>query len=200
MTLPAPPGDPAELADFPVRIVPADYPFARIHHHLHEPEWFGAKGDWRFDPPPGADFGTCYLAANAVGAFVEKFGRFRAVTRSLVDQHALADLRLASPIQVADVTDRTILGGWRLTAELWAGDDYAGSQRWAHRLYEAGFAGIWYPASHDVRGGLHSLAVFGKPGWQPQAVLCYDDGAIPQSLMDEAMRLFGIAVVASTAL
>lgn len=86
------------------------------------------------------------------------------VPRSLVDQHSLANLRLASPVRVADATDRTILGLWRLSAELWAGDDHEGSQRWAHRLYQAGFAGIWYPAAHDVRGGLHSVAPFSKPG------------------------------------
>lgn len=200
MSLPAPPDDPAELAEFPTRTVPADYPYARIHHDRHEPEWFCDKGDCRFDPPPGAGFGTCYLAGHPLGAFVEKFGRLRVVPRSLVDQHALAQLRLASPIRVADVTDRTILGRWHLTAELWAGDDYPGSQRWAHRLHQAGFAGIWYSAAHDVRGGLHSLALFGKPGHQPDAVLCYGDEPIPQPLIDDASEAFGIEVVPSAVL
>jgi hypothetical protein len=167
MTLPWPPDDPAELAEFPTRIVPADYPYSRVHHDRHEPEWFCDNGDCRFDPPPGAGFGTCYLAGHPLGAFVEKFGRLKAVPRSLVDQHALANLRLGSPMRVADVTDRTVVGRWHLSAELWAGDDYGGSQRWAQRLQQAGFGGIWYSASHDVRGGLHSLALFGKPGYHP---------------------------------
>lgn len=146
MTLVAPPDDPEELIGFPARVMPADYRYSRIHHDRHEPEWFCGRGDCRFDPPPGAGFGTCYLAGHPLGAFVEKFGRFRAVPRSLVDQHAVAILGLASPARVADTTDRTILGRWHLTAELWAGDDYEGSQRWAHRLHQAGFAGVWYSA------------------------------------------------------
>jgi len=70
-------------------------------------------------------------------------------------------------VRVADVTDRMIMGRWHLSAELWAGDDYEGSQRWARRLHQAGFAGIWYSAAHDIRGDLHSLAFFGKPGDRP---------------------------------
>ena len=77
MTLPAPPGDPAELADFPSRDVPADFPYTRIHHDRFEAEWFCCCGRCRFDPPPGAAFGTCYLAGHPLGAFVEKFGRLR---------------------------------------------------------------------------------------------------------------------------
>lgn len=192
MTLPAPPRDPAELADFPFRQVPADFPYARIHHDRFEPEWFCHCGQCRFDPPTGGSFGTCYLAGHPLGAFVEKFGRLRVVPRSLVDQHALAALQLPSPLRVADVTDRRILGRWHLSAELWAGDDYAGSQRWAERLHQAGFAGIWYSARHDVRGGLHNLAIFGKPGHQPDALLRYSDEPIPQWLLHEAAVTFGI--------
>ena len=117
------------------------------------------------------------------------------VPRSLVDQHALATLQVPSPLRVADATDRRILGRWGLSAELWAGDDYAGSQRWAERLHQAGFAGIWYSARHDVHGDFHSLAVFGKPGYQPDALLRYSDGPIPQRLLDEAAVRFGIEVL-----
>lgn len=118
MTLPAPPRDPAELADFPFRQVPADFPYARIHHDRFEPEWFCQCGQCRFDPPAGGSFGTCYLAGHPLGAFVEKFGRLRVVPRSLVDQHSLTALQLPSPLRVADVTDRRILSRWHLSAEL----------------------------------------------------------------------------------
>src|SRR5438445_11499753 len=77
LTRPRPPDDPAELVAFPARTVPADYPYSRVHHDRHEPEWFCNKGDCRFDPPPGAGFGTCYLAGHPLGAFVEKFGRLK---------------------------------------------------------------------------------------------------------------------------
>ena len=200
MSLASPPDDPSELVDFPARTVPADYPYSRIHHDRHEAEWFCDKGDCRFDPPPGTGFATCYLSGHPLGAFVEKFGRLQVIPRSLVDQHSLTSLRLASPVRVVDATDRTILGRWHLSAELWAGDDYEGSQRWAHRLHQAGFAGIWYSAAHDVHGGLHSLALFGKPGHQPDALLRYSDEPIPQALIDEAAATFGLEVLPSTAL
>ncbi len=195
MTLPAPPDDPAELIDFPTRDVPADYPYTRIHHDRFEPEWFCDGGDCRFDLPAGGGYGTCYLAGHPLGAFVEKFGRLRVVPRALVDQHSMASLRVPSPVRVADVTDRTIVGRWHLSAELWAGDDYEGSQRWAHRMHQAGFAGIWYSAAHDVRGGFHSLALFAKAGFQPDALLRYTDDPIPQSLIDDAGETFGIEVL-----
>jgi hypothetical protein len=55
-------------------------------------------------------------------------------------------------------------------------------------------------AAHDVHGGLHSLALFGKPGHQPDALLRYSDEPIPQALIDEAAATFRLEVLPSTAL
>ncbi|MDQ3944225.1 MAG: hypothetical protein M3357_03550, partial [Actinomycetota bacterium] len=60
---PAPPRDPAELADFPFRQVPAGFPYARIHHHRFEPTWFCQCGQCRFDPPTGGQLGRCRSGA-----------------------------------------------------------------------------------------------------------------------------------------
>jgi hypothetical protein len=198
MTLPRPPADPLELAGaFPSRDLPTTYPFARIHRHDRDAEWFCHATDCRFDPPKDAGFGTCYLATQPLGAFIEKFGRFQrgGVPRSLIDAHRLAILGLPSPLRAADATDRTILGRWGLSAELWAGDDYDGAQQWAHRLHQAGFGAIWYPASHDTRGGFINVALFGKPGYAPDAFVPYADELIPIELCDEAADEFGIHVV-----
>lgn len=51
-----------------------------------------------------------------------------------------------------------------------------------------------------MQGGLHSVALFGKPGYQPDALLRYSDGPIPSSLLDEAAEAFGIEVLPSTTL
>ena len=198
MTLTPPPADPADLRDFPYRVIPADYPYSRIHHDRFEPEWFCDGGECRFDLPDGSGGGTCYLAGHPLGAFVEKFGRFRVVPRSLVDQHSIARLALPSAVRVADLTDRTLVGRWGLSAELWAGDVYEQSQAWARRLHEAGFAGIWYSAAHDVTGAFHSLALFGKRGHSPDALLSYGDEPIPEDLIDEAAVTFGIQVMVAT--
>jgi len=37
---PPPPADVGELAAFPSREIPADFPYARIHDQWNEPEWF----------------------------------------------------------------------------------------------------------------------------------------------------------------
>ena len=200
VSVPLPPDDPLELVDFPSREVPASYRYARIHREHHEPEWFCSCGQCRFDPPAGSDIGTCYLSGHRLGAFVEKFGRYRLIPQSLVDLHLLSELALPSPIKVADATDRTIVGRWGLTAGLWADGNYAVSQVWAQRLFQAGFAGIWYPAAHDVQGHLHSLALFGKQGYQPNAFISYGSDSIGVDLCDEAYDKFDIEVLPTTAI
>lgn len=197
MIVAAPPDDPAELREFPARVIPADYPYSRIHHDRLEPEWFCDCGGCRFDLPDDSGLGTCYLAGHPLGAFVEKFGRFRIVPRSLVDQHSLARLAVPSSVRVADMTDRTIVGRWGLSAGIWAGDVYELSQMWALRLHEAGFAGVWYSAAHDVSGDFHSLALFGKSGHHPESLLLYDDDAIAPELIDDAYDTFGVHVLPS---
>ncbi|MHB1535528.1 MAG: RES family NAD+ phosphorylase [Acidimicrobiales bacterium] len=197
MTFAPPPANPAELAEFPAREIPANYRYSRIHRQHHEPEWFCTCGDCRFDPPDRSAFGTCYLAGHPLGAFIERFGRLRAVPQSLIDLHRLAGLGLASPVRVADVTDRTVVGRWGLTAGLWAGGDYTASQLWAARFFEAGFSGIWYSAAHDTQGVHHSLALFGKPAYQPDQFLSYGDEPISDDLCDAAYEYFGMEVLPS---
>lgn len=193
--LPAPP-DPDELArHFPTRTVHASFPFCRIHHETLEPEWFCTDRRCRFDPPAGEGFGTCYLAGNPLGAFVERFGRLRIVPRRLVDAKVLSRLQVPSDLTVADATDRRIVGRYGLTAELWAGDDLDGSQTWAAALFRAGFAGIWYSCRHDTSGSLHALALFAKPGVQPAQVLSLGPPApISTELLDDAAERFDILV------
>lgn len=84
-----------------------------------------------------------------------------------------------------------------LTAGLWAGSDYTASQLWAPRFSEAGFSGIGYSAAHDTQGVHHSLALFGKPGNQPDQFLSYGDEPISDDLCDAAYEYFGMEVLPS---
>jgi hypothetical protein len=92
VTLRRPPADSAELESFPVHLLAESYPYARIHLGSQDPERFCFCGDHRFDPSQGSptSFGTCYVAGNPIGAFVDKFGDFAVVSRDRVDAHELS--------------------------------------------------------------------------------------------------------------
>ena len=200
MTLRPPPADPTELSEFPVKVVTPGFPYVRIHRQHREAEWFCTCGDCRFDPlPADAGFGTCYLSGHPLGAFIEKFGELEVLPAELVTDCVVTSMMLAEA-RLADVTDRQVLGRWGLSAEIGAGDDYPGSQLWALRLWQAGFAGIWYQAKHDPRSDLHSIALFGKPGLQPSAVVSLGSTPMSDELVAEAERLFGVQVFPASAL
>lgn len=200
MTLRRPPADSSALAAFPVRAVAETYPYARIHLVTHEPEWFCSCGGHRFDPPRASSpaFGTCYLAGQPVGAFVEKFGDLGIVSRYRVDAHQLSYLQIPAA-RLADFTNRLALS-WGVTGEAAAGGDYQGSQEWAERLFQAGYGGIWYTAKHDPQSDLHSVALFGKPGLHPEAFVSSWSQPIGADLLDDVETRFGIEVLPTTAL
>mgnify|MGYP001197139293 FL=1 len=85
--------------------------------------------------------GTCYLAEEDLGAFIETMIRRGMVSQRAVDAYRLARLHLAGPVHVADLTD----DGWAgagLDAASTAGVDRAASQELALRLRQAGFGGV----------------------------------------------------------
>lgn len=132
---------------------------------------------WFFDIGPDGRFnlaesGTCYLAEEPIGAFVEKLGHLLrpdgVIPEQLVDSQRLSRLRPPK----ASVVNLT--------------------QDWALTFQEAGYAGIRYKARHDPRGQLPSVALFGseKP---PQGVA--KTTAIPIDLIHQASTTFAIAVL-----
>ncbi len=200
MTVRLPPADPNELATFPVKVLSDSFPYTRIHDVIHEPQWFCACGEDRFDPPAGTStvFGTCYLAGNPVGAFIEKFGDLPIVTRSRIDASLVAGM-IVPTTRLADMTNRAAFE-WGVTAELSTGDDIAGSQAWAERFFQAGFGGIWYTARHDPQTDLHSVALFGKPGVHPEAFVDVWSEPIGNDLVNDIEARFGFRVLPSSSL
>lgn len=195
MTLRPPPHDPAELAAFSSRVLASDVVFARIHQENHDPEWFCACGDHRFDPPIASRelFGSCYLAEHRITAFIEKFGDLRLVSQERVDAHQLSFLQVPAT-RLADLTDRRALG-WGVTGELATGSDYAGAQEWAQRLFQAGFGGLWYTARHDPQGELRSIALFGPPGLHTDAFSAARSTCVDEELIEAVKVSFGIEVL-----
>lgn len=167
-------------------------PLWRIHAADVAPWFFDVGPDGRFNL---AESGTCYLAEEPTGAFVEKFGRLLrpggVIPESLVNAQRLSSLR-PPKAEVVDLTDPTVLGLAGLTAEIHSTTDYDLTQGWALAFQEAGYAGIRYKARHDPRGQLISIALFGasKP---PKGKVTTT--AIPVDLIHEASTTFAITVL-----
>ncbi len=186
--LPAPPD---ELPELPSAKLGAEALW-RIHPVDVSPWFFDDGPDGRFNL---AGTGTCYLAGEPIGAFVEKFGRLLrpggVIPEPLVDSQRLSTLR-PPKVCIVDLTDPKVLGLAGLTAEIHATTDYNLTQSWASALRDAGYAGIRYKARHDPRGQLVSIALFGssKP---PRGVA--KTTTIPVDLIHEASTTFAVTVL-----
>ncbi len=186
--LPAPPDDLPELPSTKL----GTKPLWRIHAADVAPWFFDVGPDGRFNL---AESGTCYLAEEPIGAFVEKFGRLLrpggVTPEPLVDTQRLSRLR-PPKANVVDLTDPTVLGLIGLTAEIHSTSDYDLTQGWALALQDAGYDGIRYKARHDPRGQLTSIALFGsaKP---PRSAA--KTTTIPVDLIHEASTTFAITVL-----
>ena len=126
---------------FPSRRINTTTTLFRIHQrHLH-PAWFNTDGSWRFDPPPGHRdrFGVCYLGLEPLAAYVEIFGRVRAVPQAELDRRRLSELTVSRVAHVADLTKRAVLGTFGVTAAHSMGTDYGPAQALSSALFEAGF-------------------------------------------------------------
>ena len=108
---------------FPTRPIDTTTALYRIHQrHLH-PAWFNTDGSLRFDPPPSHRdrFGVCYLGLGPLAAYVEVFGRIRAVPQAEFDRRRLSKLTISRVAHVADLTQRAVLGTFGITAGRAAG-------------------------------------------------------------------------------
>jgi hypothetical protein len=164
----------------------------RVHAADAAPWFFDTSPEGRFNLP---DVGTCYLAEEQLGAFVEKFGRLLrpggVIPEPLVDSQRLSTLR-PPRASVVDLNDPRVLGLAGLTAEIHATTDYGLTQRWAQALHDVGYAGIRYKARHDPRGQLVSIALFGSD--KPPRTAAKTT-AIPVDLIHEASATFAITVL-----
>jgi hypothetical protein len=186
--LPAPPNDLPKLP----RAKLETKALWRIHPADVSPWFFDTGPDGRFNL---ADAGTCYLAEEPIGAFVEKFGRLLrpggVIPEPLVDNQRLSRLR-PPKVSVVDLTDPKVLGLIGLTAEIHATTDYGLTRSWASALRDAGYAGIRYKARHDPRGELVSIALFGSDNPPRSAA---KTTTIPVDLIHEAAATFAITVL-----
>lgn len=192
-----------QWSDFPAWSLSLGTPLFRIHQRSFSPAWFNNDGTWRFDPPPShrSRFGTCYLGLDPLASYVEVFGRFRTIPHEHVQQRALSTLSLPTNAAIADLTERTVLGDYGVTAAHSSGSDYQPAQELSATLHDAGFAGIRYRIRHDPAMQLEAIALFGDPGETPDRFSpSWKTADIPKSVIDDARRIFHIMVVPSRAL
>ena len=127
-----------------------------------------------------------------MGAFVEAYRDPRIVHASTVADRALATLRVAQRLRLADCT----VGEARrfgITLEIGTSNDYGLCRRWAAAFAGEGFAGIRYRLRQDPSGSLLGIALFGAAGeadWPVEA-----SGPVPDDLIRKAEHRFGIVVV-----
>src|SRR6185436_8997548 len=100
----------------------------RIHRAAHNPWWFSSDGTGRFDLPAGSRRGTCYLAEEPVGCFLEVFRFWTLVPEAELAARRLVRLDLP-PVLLADCTSSRCRG-FGLTGEIHSTPDYALTQAW----------------------------------------------------------------------
>jgi hypothetical protein len=182
------------LARFPRRTLRGNAELYRIHRRERGAWWFPFDGAGRFDPI-GTGLGACYLADRPLGAWVEVFRQQMQLAERAVGDRALFTVTLGTDLRLADLTSRRALQ-FGVTASVGADEDYTGSQEFAARAVEAGFAGVRYFVRHDPAQKLYGIALFGEPadsGGPADATGA--DAPIPQALVEEARARFGYRVV-----
>lgn len=182
---------PARLADFPEYALLPTQSLYRIHKSVYGPWWFSSDGPLRFDLP--FPMGTCYLAEEGIGAFVEAFQDWTGTIAPEEEISARRMSRLAAPrpMTIADCTNARALA-FGVTAEIHASPDRRLTQVWAAALAQEGFDGIRFFVRHDPAQQRVGIAVFGAAGevsWPIQATT-----SITHDFISDVERQFGIRV------
>ena len=186
-----------EWDDFPAVSIDTTTTLFRIHHRDRTPGWFNSDGTGRFDPPPGSRqlYGVSYLGITALASYIEVFGRFKAVPQSEIDRRRLSELGVTRRMDLANLTDRSVLGDFQITAAYSTGSGYRHSQLLSSHLLAAGFDGVLYRVSHDPRMELEAVALFGEPGEAPDRFSRIKTERIPPTLVEAGRSMFHIEVV-----
>lgn len=181
---------PADLRGFPGYALPPDRVLYRLHRCERSPWWFSNDGSGRFDLEDNQ--GTCYLAAEPVGAFIEVFRTRTVIPEAEAAVRCLAELQPANATMLADCTAEAARA-FGVTASLHSQPDYELTRAWAKALADAGFGGVRYRLAHDPSARQLGVALYGAAGEGTAPVR--DTGPIPPDVLDEARRRFGLLVL-----
>jgi hypothetical protein len=184
---------PADLAGFPRWKLPASRALYRIHRQDHGVWYFDNGPSGRFNLP-GA-FGTCYLALQPEGAFLETLGRQgRLIDPIEVARRVLSTLAVPRPMLLAN-TGHARARSFGITAGISTIEepDRHTTRRWAAVFHTSGFDGIRYRLGHDPSQRTIGIALFGPAGatdWPPGA-----RAPIKAALLSTVRRRYGLIVL-----
>jgi hypothetical protein len=136
--------------------------------------------------------GTCYLAEQPDGCFLEVFREFATIPETEVQIRNLARIETERPLSLADCTTESARV-WGITAEIHSSPDYKKTQDWAAAFARAGFDGICYLLRHDPAQRLTGIALFGPEGSQPGFPVAASE-PIGTDLLQRVEDRFGIRV------
>lgn len=181
---------PDQLSGFPRYRLRSSRPLYRIHRRDRGPWWFSNDASGRFDLHPPS--GTCYLAEDPLGSFVEVFRDAPLVAEADVDKRAVSTLFVPQDAVLADCTASRALA-FGVTAVIHSTEQYERTQKWAAAFAAWGFGGVRYLVSHDPGQRLVGVALFGSAGAQAWPVGQTDP--IGSDLLAAARERFGIVVL-----
>ena len=190
-SLKCPPPSSSTLGGFPRRSIGPKTQLYRVNRRPHGPWWFSSSGG-RFDL--ASPRGTCYLALEPIGAFLEAVGPERAngaVATTLISKLMLWSLHIPSERQTADFTAARATR-FGITLEISTIVPYDCPQAWARELDSARFEGITYFLRHDP-SGVRGLGLFGDAGeadWAKE-----QKSPIGQRLIERLDEDYGIEVL-----
>lgn len=134
----------------------------RVHRAVRGPWWFSSGTRLRFDLT--APRGTCYVAEEALGAFVEAFqGLGVMIPREEILTRRVSTLAVPAPLTLADCTDPHARA-FGVTAEIHSSVDRVLIQAWAAAFSATGFDGVRYLVRHDAAQRRVGFALFGSAG------------------------------------
>jgi hypothetical protein len=163
----------------------------RLHRAAHSPWYFADSGEGRFDLRDGQ--GTCYLALEAVVAFIEVFYGLAIVPSEELLAYAVSTVRVATPVRLADCTSPRA-AAFGVTGEIHTSVDYELTRRWAEAWRLADFGGIRYWARHDPGRG-RSVAIFGPSGARTGDVA--HAGPVDRALQVAVTRRYGVTFLST---
>jgi hypothetical protein len=174
--------------------LPTSRPLYRIHRRDLGAWWFSHDASGRFDLR--SPRGTCYLAEDPLGSFVEVFRDTRIVAERDVDGRVVSTLHVSEDVALADCT-KSRARGFGVTAAIHSSEQYTRTQEWARAFADAGFSGIRYLVSHDPAQLLVGVALFGSAGAHDLPVAA--TRPIESAVVSAARDRFGILVVPAPA-